>query len=134
MGAFQMPQPAETLKCCFPFRCWRFDSEGRQSPGFDETTSQRKAAMIKFLRQLRVSNAQIGWCDQDTIRGKAGEAPAIKRPHAQTAAEFAPGLCNGQSPQVWGFAEGDCHPVFLHIVCHYCLARSNSRFPLIQLY
>ena len=123
-----MTQPAETLKRGFPFRRRRFDGERRQSAGFDQTTGQRKTAMIEFLCQLRVCYAQIRRCDQDTVGGEAGEAPAIKRPHAQTAAELAPSLCNGQSPKMWGFAEGDCHPVFLRIVCHYCLARSSSQF------
>ncbi len=100
MSAFEMAQPAETVKCRFPFGRWRLDGERRQSAGFDKTAGEREAAVVELLRKLRVRDTQIGRRDQDAIGRKAGEAPAIKRPHAQAAAEFAPGLCNGQSPQV----------------------------------
>ncbi len=40
VGAFQMAQPAETLKCRFPLRRRRLDGERRQPAGLDQSTGE----------------------------------------------------------------------------------------------
>ncbi len=132
LRGFQMAQPAEAVQRRFPFGRRRLDGEGRQAAGVDQPAGQREAAMVEFLRKLRIGHPQVRRQDEDAVGRETGEAPAEKRAHAQAAAEPAPGLRDGQSPKMRGFAERESQPflsVFSVIASGVSRPEQPARFP-----
>ena len=99
VGGAHVAQPAEAVQRLLPALVCDIEQEGRPPRGLDQTTGQRKAAMVDFEGNLRVGNAEVRRRDQHALGRAAAVAPAIERPRAQATPRPAPIRAGDERPQ-----------------------------------
>src|SRR5262245_36402056 len=96
----EVARATEIVQCMLQCGGSRLNQQRRAASCLDDLAGKGKAAMVELFSDLRIGRTQVLRGNEHAFGRKAGEAPAIERPHAHAPAETAPKLRRRKSPQL----------------------------------